>query len=84
MCMMMHQSWIESEQREHQNEQREHQHKIYAELRVREYQLCLEKMVIARKEACMQRQLMHVMMMTLLNKNGGDNVTHPLASPMND
>ncbi len=30
MCMMMHQNWIESEQRERQNEERECQHKIDA------------------------------------------------------
>jgi hypothetical protein len=33
MCMMMHQNWIESKQREHQNEQSEHQNKIDAEQR---------------------------------------------------
>jgi hypothetical protein len=84
MCMMMHQSWIELEQREHQNKQRECQHRIDAEQREREYQLCCEDMAIARKEARAQRQLMIIIMMTLLNKNGGDSVTHPPASPMND
>jgi hypothetical protein len=84
MCMMMHQSWIESEQRERQNEQRECQHKIDAELRDCEYQLCREEMAIARKEACTQRQLMNVMMMTLLNKNKVIMYLPPPVSPMND
>jgi hypothetical protein len=75
MCMMMHQSWMESEKRERQNKQG-HQHKIDAELREREYKLCREEMAIARKEACAQKQLMNVMMMSLLNKNGGNNVPH--------
>jgi hypothetical protein len=75
---------MESEQREHQNEQRERQHKIDAELREREYELCCEEMAIACEEACTQRQLMNVMMMSLLNKNGGDNGPCPPASPMND
>jgi hypothetical protein len=74
MCMMMHQSRMESEQREHQNKQREHQHKIDAELREREYKLHREEMAIVREEAHVQRHLMNVMMMSLLNKNGGDNV----------
>jgi hypothetical protein len=68
------------EQRGHQNEQREHQHKIGAKLREREYRLPREEMAIAPKDARAQRQLMNVMMMALLNKNGGDNST----SPMND
>jgi hypothetical protein len=57
MCMMMHQSWMESEQRERQNEQREHQHRIDAKLIERKYNLCCEEMVIAHEEAHMQRQL---------------------------
>jgi hypothetical protein len=55
MCMMMHQSWMESEQRELQNKQRERQHKIDAELREPKYQLHCEEMVIMRKKACMQK-----------------------------
>jgi hypothetical protein len=81
MCMMMNQSWMESEQRGHQNEQREHQHRIAAELRERKYELCHEEMVIAREEARAQRQLMNVMMMLLLKKNGGDNVPLPPRKP---
>jgi hypothetical protein len=85
MCMMMHQSLMDLEQREHQNEQREHQHWIDAKLRKREYKLCCEEMGIAREEACMQRQLINVMMMSLLNKNGGDNVVpSPSGSPMDN
>ncbi len=82
--MMMHQSQMESEQREHQNEQRKRKHKIDAKLRERKYELCHEEMMIAREEACAQRQLLNVMMMSMLNKNGGDNVPCPPASPMND
>jgi hypothetical protein len=51
MCMMMHQSWMKPEQREHQNEQREHQHRIDAKLRERKYKLYREEMAIACKEA---------------------------------
>jgi hypothetical protein len=51
MCMMMHQSWMKSEQREHQNEQRERQHRIDAKLREREYKLRREEMAIVREEA---------------------------------
>jgi hypothetical protein len=80
--MMMHQSWMESEQREHQNEQRERQHRIDAELRERKYELCREEMAIAHEEARVQRQLMNVMMISLLNINGGDNVPCPPGSLM--
>ena len=82
--MMMHQSRMELEQREHQNKQREHQHKIDAELRERKYKLCHEEMAIVREEARAPRQLMNEMMMLLLNKNGGDNVPCPPGSPMDD
>ena len=82
--MMMHQSRMESEQRERQNEQRECQHRIDAKLREREYKLCHKEMAIACEEVCVQRQLMNVMMMSLLNTNGGDNVPCPPGSPMDD
>ncbi len=52
--------------------------------REQEYQLHREVMAIVREDACMQRQLMNVMMMAMLNKNGGDNVTQPPNSPKND
>jgi hypothetical protein len=84
MCMMMHQSWMESEQRKCKNKQRECQHKIDAELREHEYELCHEEMAIVCDKACTQRQPMNVMMMLLLNKNGGDNVPCPPASLMSD
>jgi hypothetical protein len=84
MCVMMHQSRMESEQRECQNEQSKLQHKIDAELRERKYKLCSEVMEVAQEKAQAQRQLMNVMMMSLLNKKGGDHVPHPPASPMND
>ncbi len=63
MCMMMHKNWIKSKQRERQNKQGERQHKIDAKQRERKYQLCREEMAIACKDACVQRQLMNVMMM---------------------
>jgi hypothetical protein len=84
MCMMMHQNWIESEQREHQNEQREHQHKIDAKQREHKYQLCHEEMAIAQEDAHAQRQLVNVMVMVRLNKHEGDNFTQPPTSPRND
>jgi hypothetical protein len=80
--MMIHQSQMEWEQREHQNKQREHQHKIDAELREHEYELCGEEMAIGHKETCTQSQLMNVMMMLMLNENGVNNVPHPPSSPI--
>ena len=64
MSMMMYQNRAESEQRERQS-------RIDAEQRDWEYQLCREEMAIAREDARAQRQLMNVMMMAMLNKNGG-------------
>ena len=60
----MFQSRVESEQRERQS-------KTEAEQREWEHQLCREEMAIARKDACAQRQLMNMMMMLMLNRNGG-------------
>ncbi len=68
-------------------EQRERQSRIDAEQRDREYQLHREEMAIAREDACAQRQLMNVMMMAMLNKNGEEDSTQPRpppSSPMND
>jgi hypothetical protein len=52
MCMMMHQSWIELEQKERQNEQRERQHKLMqsresanTSFAVKRWQLCVWKLV---------------------------------------
>jgi hypothetical protein len=64
MSMMMYQNRAELEQRERQS-------RIDAEQRDREYQLHREEMAIAREDARAQRQLMNVMMMAMLNKNGG-------------
>ena len=46
-----------------------------------------EEMAIAREDAHAQRQLMNVMMMAMLNRNGGENITQPQPpprSPTND
>ncbi len=64
MSMMMYQNRAESEQRERQS-------RIDAEQRDREYQLRREEMAIVREDAYAQRQLMNVMMMAMLNRNGG-------------
>ena len=74
MSMMMYQSRVESEQREHQS-------KIEVEQREREHLLCREEMAIAREDACAQRQLMNMMMMSMLNRNGGDTSTQPQPTP---
>ena len=50
-------------------------------------QLRREEMAIAREDARAQRQLMIVMMMAMLNRNGGENITQPQPpprSPTND
>ena len=60
----MYQSRVESEQQERQS-------KIEAEQREREHELRREEMAVARKDACAQRQLMNMMMMLMLNRNGG-------------
>ena len=58
-------------QNRHESDQREQQNRIDAEQRDREYQLRREEMAIAREDACAQRQLMNVMLMAKLNRNGG-------------
>ncbi len=65
MYMMMMQSRMD-------NERREQQFKSESEQREREYQLCWEEMVIAREEACEQRQPMNLMFMSMLNINRGE------------
>jgi hypothetical protein len=70
-----------------ESEQRERQFKIVAEQRDWEHQLCREEMAIAREDARAQRQLMNMMMMAMLNRNGGRDSTQPQPpphSPMND
>jgi hypothetical protein len=52
------------------NERREQQHKSNSEQREWEYQLCWEEMATAHEEACDQRQVMNLMFMQMLNKNG--------------
>ncbi len=62
------------------SEQRERQSKIEAEQREREHQLPHEEMVIAHKDARGQRQLMNIIVMWMLNRNGGKKVlslNHP-------
>jgi hypothetical protein len=73
MGMMMMQNHLD-------NKQKERQYKSESEQREQECQLCREEMVIARKDACTQRQMMNVILMLMLNKNGGDN-SNPLPSP---
>ena len=86
MGMMMMQNRADSEQREQQHkkeaEQREQQYKIESEQREREFQLRREEMAIAREDARAQRQMMNMMFMSMLNKNGGDS-SNPPPSPSN-
>ncbi len=49
------------------NERREQQHKGDSEQREWEYQLRQEKMAIRHGETCDQRQMMNLMLMTMLN-----------------
>jgi homoserine acetyltransferase len=63
MSMIMYQNQAESEQRERQS-------RIDAEQRDWEDQLRREETAIAYEDARTQRQLMNVMMMAMLNKNG--------------
>ena len=72
-------------QNRHESEQREQQNRIDAEQRDWEYQLRREEMAIAREDARAQRQLMNVMLMAMLNRNGvGGSTQAPPGSPMND
>jgi hypothetical protein len=77
MHMMMMQNKMDNDRREEQNKIREEQNKIEADQREREYQLRREEMAIAREEAREQRQLMNLMFMTMLNKNGGTDNSNP-------
>ena len=70
MHMMMMQNKMDNDRRDEQN-------KIEAERRERDYQLRREEMEIARTEAREQRQLMNLMLMTMLNKNGGTDNSNP-------
>ncbi len=62
-------------------EQRERQSKVEAEQRDREYQLRREEMAIAREDACTQRQVMNMMMIAMLNRNGEGGSTQPQPPP---
>ncbi len=64
---------MESEKSEYRNESEQREH---------EYQLCWEDMVIASMDACAQRQIMNMMFMAMIDRNGGDN-SNPRASPSN-
>jgi len=61
-------------QNRHESDQREQQNRIDAEQRDREYQLRREEMAIAREDARAQRQLMNMMLMAMMNRNGGGGV----------
>ena len=49
----------------------ERQYKNDAELRDREFQLRQEEMAIAREDARAQRQMMNLMIMSMMNRNLG-------------
>ena len=77
MHMMMMQNRMDNERREQiETDRREQQDRI-AEQREREYQLRREEMAVAREEAREQRQLMNLMFMSMLNRNGGSNSNPP-------
>jgi hypothetical protein len=57
------------------------QYQSESEVREREFQLHREEMAIACKEACAQWQMMNVMLLTMLNKNGGQDNSNPPPSP---
>ena len=74
MSMMMMQNHFD-------NEQREWKYQKESELREREFQLHCKEMAIAREEVRAQWQMMNVMLMTMLNKNGGQDNSNPPPSP---
>ena len=74
---MMHMMMVQSRM---DNEWREQQYKIESEQREQEYQLHWEELAIAHDEAREQRQLMNLLFMSMLNKNGGSN-SNPPPSP---
>ena len=86
MHMMMMQNRMDNEQREHRDREREQQRRIDSEQREREYQLRREEMALAREESREQRQLMNLMFMSMLRKDGGtenSNPTPPSSGPDN-
>ncbi len=64
------------------NEQREWQYRKEYEQWEQEYQLCWEEMATACNDACAQSQMMNMLFMLMLNRNGGDNSNLP-SSPSN-
>jgi hypothetical protein len=78
MHMMMMQNRMDNERREQMETDRREQQDRIAEQREREYQLRREEMAAAREEAREQRQLMNLMFMSMLNKNGGTEKSNPL------
>ena len=77
MHMMMMQNRMDNERREQMETDRREQQDRIAEQREQEYQLRRE-MAAAREEAREQRQLMNLMFMSMLNKNGGTETSNPL------
>ncbi len=64
------------------NEWREQQHNSNSEQREWENQLHYEEMAIASEEAHDQRQMMNLMFMQMLNRNGGGTATcHLVPAP---
>ncbi len=61
---MMHMMMVQSQM---DNEWKEHQYKIESEQKEREYQLRREKLANACEEAREQRQLMNLLFMSMLN-----------------
>ncbi len=60
------------------------QHKSDSEQREREYQLHWEEKAIVRERACDQRQMMNLLFMQMLNRNGGGGSNQPPSpSPKN-
>jgi hypothetical protein len=66
---MMHMMMVQSQM---DNKWREHQYKIESKQREREYQLRREELANVHEEAREQRQLMNLLFMSMLNKNGGE------------
>jgi hypothetical protein len=62
--------------------QRGQQYKNETEQREREVQLWHEEMAIMQEESLVQRQMMNLMLLAMLNRNGGDN-SNPPPSPSN-
>ena len=74
---MMHMMMVQSRM---DNERREQQYKNESKQREREYQLRQEELAIVHEEAREQRQLMNLLFMSMLNRNGGSN-SNPPPSP---